>query len=71
MIRGRKEVENILTGRDNRLMVIAGPCSIHDPEAALEYAQRMADLKKKSETRSILSCEFTLKNPEPRWAGRG
>ncbi|MCB1842127.1 MAG: 3-deoxy-7-phosphoheptulonate synthase, partial [Halioglobus sp.] len=34
----REAVHNMLNGRDDRLLVIVGPCSIHDPEAALEYA---------------------------------
>jgi 3-deoxy-7-phosphoheptulonate synthase len=46
VISGRKEVENILTGKDCRLLVIAGPCSIHDPEAAREYARKMMDLRR-------------------------
>src|SRR3954451_17353302 len=35
---GRRGVADILAGADDRLIVIAGPCSIHDPAAALEYA---------------------------------
>jgi 3-deoxy-7-phosphoheptulonate synthase len=35
----RKAVESVITGRDPRLLVVAGPCSIHDPAAALEYAR--------------------------------
>jgi 3-deoxy-7-phosphoheptulonate synthase len=38
---GRRVLEAILDGRDNRLALIVGPCSIHDPDAALEYAQRL------------------------------
>jgi 3-deoxy-7-phosphoheptulonate synthase len=34
----RKEISAILNGRDSRLLVLAGPCSIHDPKAAREYA---------------------------------
>ena len=37
----RTNAANILHGRDDRLLVIAGPCSIHDPEAGLEYARRL------------------------------
>ena len=33
--RGREQVSNILHGRDDRLMAVVGPCSIHDPSAAL------------------------------------
>ena len=39
----RKEVAEILSGRDDRLLVVIGPCSIHDPEAGLEYARRLAE----------------------------
>ncbi len=46
VINGRSDVENILTGKDKRLLVIAGPCSIHDPDAALEYAGNMMNLRR-------------------------
>ncbi|WP_116202081.1 3-deoxy-7-phosphoheptulonate synthase [Amycolatopsis circi] len=39
---GRTETVDILDGRDDRLAVIVGPCSVHDPEAALDYARRLA-----------------------------
>ncbi|MBI4255757.1 MAG: 3-deoxy-7-phosphoheptulonate synthase [Candidatus Rokubacteria bacterium] len=39
--RARKEVAHILDGEDDRLIVIVGPCSIHDPLAGLEYARRL------------------------------
>jgi 3-deoxy-7-phosphoheptulonate synthase len=39
--RSRETVRRILRGEDDRLLVIVGPCSIHDPEAAVEYAQRL------------------------------
>ena len=38
----RKEIQDILHGRDDRLLVVVGPCSIHDPDAAREYAHRLA-----------------------------
>jgi 3-deoxy-7-phosphoheptulonate synthase len=38
----RKAIQDIIHGKDDRLLVISGPCSIHDPEAALEYAERLA-----------------------------
>lgn len=38
---GRKVLQNILDGKDHRLMVVVGPCSIHDPEAGLDYARRL------------------------------
>ncbi|WP_374351310.1 3-deoxy-7-phosphoheptulonate synthase AroG [Limnohabitans sp.] len=41
----RKTIHHILHGRDDRLLVIIGPCSIHDPAAALEYARRLKPLR--------------------------
>ncbi len=40
----RQSVRDIVAGRDPRLLVVVGPCSIHDPNSALEYAQRLAKL---------------------------
>lgn len=39
----RQAIHNILTGRDDRLLVVIGPCSIHDPKAALEYAEKLKE----------------------------
>jgi 3-deoxy-7-phosphoheptulonate synthase len=45
IVRGRDAASRILHGEDDRLLVVVGPCSIHDPEAAIEYAQRLADVQ--------------------------
>ncbi len=42
--RGRQEIARALNGRDDRLVVVVGPCSIHDPVAALDYARRLRAL---------------------------
>src|SRR5579862_5511444 len=41
--RSRDEVTDVLDGQDDRLIVIVGPCSIHDPRAALDYARWLAE----------------------------
>jgi len=41
--RTRREIEAILTGGDDRLLVVVGPCSIHDPAAAVEYARGLRE----------------------------
>ncbi len=43
----RKSIHNIIAGTDDRLLVVIGPCSIHDPAAALEYARRLVEQRKK------------------------
>lgn len=44
VIKGRESIQNILAGKDRRMIVIAGPCSIHDKEAAFDYARRLSAL---------------------------
>jgi 3-deoxy-7-phosphoheptulonate synthase len=41
--KGREEATAILAGRDDRLLVVVGPCSIHDPAAAIDYARRLRE----------------------------
>ena len=43
----RRKIHNIMAGKDDRLLVIIGPCSIHDPAAALEYARRLKEQREK------------------------
>lgn len=45
--RGRLEATRIITQKDDRLLVMVGPCSIHDPATAIEYCQRLLRLSKK------------------------
>ncbi|ABI55630.1 3-deoxy-7-phosphoheptulonate synthase [Alkalilimnicola ehrlichii MLHE-1] len=44
VVEGRETVRNILDGKDHRLLVVVGPCSIHDPKAALDYAKQLKAL---------------------------
>lgn len=45
VLSARKTIENIISKKDDRLLVIAGPCSIHDPTAAMEYACKLRNLQ--------------------------
>ena len=47
VVSGRAAIHNILNDKDDRVLVIIGPCSIHDPKAALEYGQRLVALREK------------------------
>jgi len=47
VLQGRKEAIQIITQKDDRLLVMVGPCSIHDPAMALEYCQRLKELADK------------------------
>ncbi len=67
----RQATHNILTGKDDRLLVVIGPCSIHDPKAALEYAKRLAKLR--SELSNDLEVVMRVYFEKPRttvgWKG--
>jgi 3-deoxy-7-phosphoheptulonate synthase len=45
--RAREEVRAVIAGRDPRPLVVVGPCSIHDPKAAIEYAERLMALRRR------------------------
>jgi 3-deoxy-7-phosphoheptulonate synthase len=45
VVNGRGAVQRILRGEDHRLLVVVGPCSIHDPKSALEYAVRLRGIR--------------------------
>lgn len=68
---GRDEVTAILHGRDDRLVVVVGPCSIHDPAAALDYARRLVDVA--AELRDDLCLVMRVYFEKPRttvgWKG--
>lgn len=61
--RGRAAVRDILKRRDPRLLVMVGPCSIHDPEAALDYASRLAGLRQRLEDRLEIVMRVYFEKP--------
>lgn len=61
--RGRDQARAILNGEDDRLLVVIGPCSIHDPAAALEYARRLAALSKEVEDRYCVIMRVYFEKP--------
>jgi 3-deoxy-7-phosphoheptulonate synthase len=63
VIEGRADVARILRGEDDRLLVVAGPCSIHDPEAALDYARRFAVLREQLADRLCLLMRVYFEKP--------
>ncbi|MFO7749690.1 MAG: 3-deoxy-7-phosphoheptulonate synthase [Desulfobacteraceae bacterium] len=70
-LQGRKDVENILAGKDKRLLVIAGPCSIHDVGAAMEYAGKMSELREevKEKINLIMRVYFEKPRTTVGWKG--
>jgi 3-deoxy-7-phosphoheptulonate synthase len=59
----RQSIRAILDGRDPRLLVILGPCSLHDPRAALEYAERLARLAEEVKDDMLLVMRAYVEKP--------
>lgn len=60
---GRQAVEAVLRGDDPRLLVVVGPCSIHDPAAALVYAERLAKLATRVQDRLLVVMRVYFEKP--------
>ena len=60
---GRTEIEKILDSDDDRLVVVVGPCSIHDPEAGLEYARRLAPLRERHQADLCIVMRVYFEKP--------
>jgi 3-deoxy-7-phosphoheptulonate synthase len=59
----RHAIHKVLHGADDRLVVIVGPCSIHDPKAAMEYAQKLAALKAELEDALVIVMRVYFEKP--------
>src|SRR6266567_170105 len=59
----REQIKNIIRGKDPRLMVVVGPCSIHDPKAAIDYAERLARLSKQVSDQLLLIMRTYFEKP--------
>ena len=59
----REQIKNIIRRKDRRLMVVVGPCSIHDPKAAIEYAERLARLAKQVSDQLFLIMRVYFEKP--------
>jgi len=59
----REQLKSIIHRRDRRLMVVVGPCSIHDPEAAVDYAKRLAALARKVDDQLMLVMRVYFEKP--------
>ena len=59
----RNAIHAILQGTDDRLLVVAGPCSIHDPAAAVDYAERLASLRERLADRIEIVMRVYFEKP--------
>jgi 3-deoxy-7-phosphoheptulonate synthase len=71
VLSGRSEIHAILDGVDDRLLVVVGPCSVHDVEATHEYARRLSELASRlqSELRMAMRVYFEKPRTTTGWKG--
>lgn len=71
VLQARKAIHEILEGTDDRLLVVIGPCSIHDPAAAKEYARRLMALREalKGELEIVMRVYFEKPRTTVGWKG--
>ena len=67
----RAAVQAILNGEDERLLVVVGPCSIHEPESAMEYAARLRDLSAQVADALCLVMRVYFEKPRTRMGWKG
>lgn len=63
VVQSRSRLRAILSGQDERIVVVVGPCSIHDPKAALEYAERLAGLSREVQDRILVLMRVYFEKP--------
>jgi 3-deoxy-7-phosphoheptulonate synthase len=63
VLEGRRQLESVLTGEDERFAVIVGPCSIHDRQGALDYAKRLKPLAEQLSERLLVVMRVYFEKP--------
>jgi 3-deoxy-7-phosphoheptulonate synthase len=72
IVESRAAIKRVLSHEDpDRILAIVGPCSIHDPEAAVEYAQRLASLKDRTRDSLVLVMRVYFEKPRTALGWRG
>ena len=63
VMEGQQTIRNIISGKDKRKFIVVGPCSIHDPDSALEYAHRLKKLSKDVNEKLFLVMRSYFEKP--------
>ncbi len=69
--RSRREAQEVLRGEDDRLLVVVGPCSVHDPVAAVDYAHRLAAQARRLEDDLLLVMRVYFEKPRTTTGWKG
>jgi len=71
VIGGRREIQAILERSDERLLAIVGPCSVHDPDATLDYAARLAKLARELSAELVIAMRVYFEKPRTTTGWKG
>jgi 3-deoxy-7-phosphoheptulonate synthase len=71
VVRGREQVSAVLDGDDDRLLVVVGPCSVHDPEAAIDYARRLAETAERCRDDLLIAMRVYFEKPRTTTGWKG
>src|SRR5947209_707088 len=71
VLNGRAEIHAILDGDDDRLLVVVGPCSVHDPEATLEYARRLSHVSGRLQDELCIAMRVYFEKPRTTTGWKG
>ena len=63
VLEGREQIRRVLSGEDDRMMMVVGPCSIHDEKAAVDYAGRILELRKELEDKLLIVMRVYFEKP--------
>ena len=71
VVESRRVIEAIVTGQDHRMLAVVGPCSIHDPDAAMDYATRLKRVHDELSDRLYVVMRVYFEKPRTRLGWRG
>jgi 3-deoxy-7-phosphoheptulonate synthase len=71
VVRGRRQVSAVLDGADDRLLVVVGPCSVHDVEAAMDYARRLAEASERLGDDLLIAMRVYFEKPRTTTGWKG
>jgi 3-deoxy-7-phosphoheptulonate synthase len=67
----RDQIDAILRGEDKRLLLVVGPCSVHDPDAAIEYARRLAPVAERVKSSILVVMRVYFEKPRTTGGWKG
>ncbi|HZU61774.1 MAG TPA: 3-deoxy-7-phosphoheptulonate synthase, partial [Solirubrobacteraceae bacterium] len=71
VVDARRQTHAIIDGQDDRLLVVVGPCSVHDPQATLEYAERLKEQAVRREEELLVTMRVYFEKPRTTTGWKG